>query len=125
LLTAVSGETSVLARDSYKAGTSATAADTNERREFCANLQAAAGCTASGRTTVLYREEARGSPCSAVLFPGSGGGVNWGGTASDPTMGYVFVNDGRRSIGWIRRLRTGRGNGYRRNSVVGPTSRFQ
>jgi glucose dehydrogenase len=27
-----------------------------------------------------------------LIFPGATGGANWGGTASDPTMGYVFVN---------------------------------
>ncbi len=27
-----------------------------------------------------------------LIFPGATGGANWGGTASDPQMGYVFVN---------------------------------
>jgi glucose dehydrogenase len=27
-----------------------------------------------------------------LIFPGATGGANWGGTASDPKMGYVFVN---------------------------------
>ena len=27
-----------------------------------------------------------------LIFPGATGGANWGGAASDPTMGYVFVN---------------------------------
>jgi quinoprotein glucose dehydrogenase len=55
------------------------------------------------------------------------GGANWGGTASDPSLGYVFVNTmDEASIGWIE-SRAGRGGqvGYNRNSIVGPTSRFQ
>jgi quinoprotein glucose dehydrogenase len=62
-----------------------------------------------------------------VLFPGSVGGANWGGSALDPSLGYVFVNTmDEASIGWME-LRTGRGGDrtYARNSVVGSTSRFQ
>ena len=36
------------------------------------------------------------------LFPGMTGGVNWGGTATDPELGYIFVNSkDEPSSGWI------------------------
>jgi len=42
-----------------------------------------------------------GAPPS-VIFPGMTGGVNWGGTATDPDLGYVFVNSkDEPSTGWI------------------------
>jgi quinoprotein glucose dehydrogenase len=119
----------VLARDSYKADDIVTAADTNEEHaKFCRELAERSGglYNVGPFTPYLYREEGA-KPYSTVLFPGSIGGVNWGGTASDPTLGYVFVNtQDEASIGWIEKTAAGqRGNGYRRNSIVGPTSRFQ
>jgi quinoprotein glucose dehydrogenase len=37
-----------------------------------------------------------------VLFPGVTGGVNWGGTATDPELGYIFVNSkDEPTTGWI------------------------
>jgi quinoprotein glucose dehydrogenase len=42
-----------------------------------------------------------GGPPS-IVFPGMTGGVNWGGTASDPELGYIFVNSkDEPSSGWI------------------------
>jgi quinoprotein glucose dehydrogenase len=42
-----------------------------------------------------------GAPPS-VIFPGMTGGVNWGGTATDPELGYIFVNTkDEPSTGWI------------------------
>jgi quinoprotein glucose dehydrogenase len=42
-----------------------------------------------------------GSPPS-IAFPGMTGGVNWGGTATDPELGYIFVNSkDEPSSGWI------------------------
>jgi outer membrane protein assembly factor BamB len=42
-----------------------------------------------------------GGPPS-IAFPGMTGGVNWGGTATDPTLGYIFVNSkDEPSTGWI------------------------
>lgn len=119
----------VLARDSYKADDIVTAADTNEEHaKFCRELVERSGglYNVGPFTPYLYREEGA-KPNSTVLFPGSIGGVNWGGTASDPALGYVFVNtQDEASVGWIEKTAAGqRGNGYRRNSIVGPTSRFQ
>jgi glucose dehydrogenase len=43
-----------------------------------------------------------GGPPS-VVFPGMTGGVNWGGTATDPKLGYIFVNSkDEPSYGWIQ-----------------------
>src|SRR5437764_13415117 len=119
----------VLARDSYKADDIVTAADTNEEHaKFCRELAERSGglYNVGPFTPYLFKEDGA-KPYSTILFPGSIGGVNWGGTASDPAMGYVFVNtQDEASIGWIEKTPEGeRGNGYRRNSIVGPTSRFQ
>lgn len=118
----------VLARDSYKPEDIVTAANTNEEHaKFCRELAERSGglYNAGPFTPYLYREDGAG-PRSTVLFPGSIGGVNWGGTASDPALGFVFVNTSdEASIGWIEKTTGQRGNGYRRNSIVGPTSRFQ
>jgi quinoprotein glucose dehydrogenase len=42
-----------------------------------------------------------GGPPS-LIFPGVTGGVNWGGTATDPELGYIFVNSkDEPTTGWI------------------------
>jgi quinoprotein glucose dehydrogenase len=54
------------------------------------------------------------------------GGANWGGTAADPNLGYVFVNTmDEASIGWVEKKPETSRVPYDRNSVLGPTSRFQ
>jgi len=118
-----------LARVSYSAADLVTAAETNEEHAaFCRALAERSGGlhNAGPFTPYLYRA-AGAPPRSTVLFPGSVGGANWGGSAYDPSLGYVFVNTmDEASIGWME-LRTGR-NGqrtYARNSIVGSTSRFQ
>jgi quinate dehydrogenase (quinone) len=37
----------------------------------------------------------------SLSFPGSLGGMNWGGLSTDPTNGYIFVNDMRLGL-WIQ-----------------------
>ena len=38
-----------------------------------------------------------------LIFPGMTGGTNWGGTATDPKLGYIFVNSkDEPSSGWIQ-----------------------
>jgi quinoprotein glucose dehydrogenase len=118
-----------LARNSYKADEIVTAADTNEEHaKFCRQIVERSGglYNVGPFTPYVYREDGA-KPYMTVLFPGSIGGVNWGGTASDTQLGYVFVNTmDEASIGWIEKTPEGaRGNGYRRNSIFGPTSRFQ
>ena len=119
----------VLARDSYRAEDLVTAADTNEEHaKFCREVVEKSGglYNVGPFTPYMYRAEGA-KPYSTVLFPGSIGGVNWGGSASDPTLGFVFINTmDEASIGWIEKTPEGqRGNGFRRNSIFGPTSRFQ
>jgi quinoprotein glucose dehydrogenase len=51
-------------------------------------------------TPWLYRPN--GGP-STIIFPGMTGGINWGGTATDPKLGYIFVNSkDEPSTGWIQ-----------------------
>ena len=39
-----------------------------------------------------------------MIFPGAIGGANWGGTASDPKLGYVFVfTNEYGDIGWVEK----------------------
>lgn len=119
-----------LARVSYAADEIVTAADTNaEHAAFCKSLEERSGGFVNLGPFTPYVYRAPGAPPkSTILFPGSVGGANWGGVASDPSLGYLFVNTmDEASIGWIER-RPGRGGGPERmdrNSVVGTTSRFQ
>jgi quinoprotein glucose dehydrogenase len=105
-----------------------TAADTNaEHAAFCRNLLERSGGFYNEGPFSPYVFRAPGTkPSSTVIFPGSVGGANWGGTASDPNLGYVFVNTmDEGSMGWIEKSPEGARTPYRRNSIVGPTSRFQ
>ncbi|MBI4264255.1 MAG: PQQ-binding-like beta-propeller repeat protein [Acidobacteria bacterium] len=118
-----------LARVSYRPDEIVTAAETTaEHAAFCRALEARSGGFYNEGPFTPYLHRAPGAPPrSTILFPGSVGGANWGGTASDPALGYVFVNTmDEASIGWIE-LRAGRGGAmqYNRNSIVGSTSRFQ
>ncbi|MGH9146012.1 MAG: PQQ-binding-like beta-propeller repeat protein [Vicinamibacterales bacterium] len=117
-----------LARVDYRPEDIVTAADTNaEHAAFCRNLLERSGGFYNEGPFSPYVYRAPGAkPYSTVIFPGSVGGANWGGTASDPTLGYVFVNTmDEGSMGWIEKSPDGARTPYRRNSIVGPTSRFQ
>ena len=47
-------------------------------------------------------EEVMRSASAASAAPGTGGGVNWNGTAYDPKLGYIFVNSKDQPIGgWM------------------------
>jgi len=51
-------------------------------------------------TPWLYKPN--GGP-PTIIFPGFTGGTNWGGTATDPKLGYIFVNSkDEPSSGWIQ-----------------------
>ena len=117
-----------LARTSYKPEDIVTAADTNEEHaKFCRDLvERSGGFYNEGPFTPYVYRGAGAPPRSTVLFPGSIGGVNWGGVAADPKMGYVFVNSqDEASFGWIEKKAPGAAVQYDRNSILGPTSRFQ
>ncbi len=117
-----------IARHSFKPEDLVTAADTNEEHaKFCRELvERSGGVVNEGPfTPYVYREPGGRSP-STVLYPGSIGGANWGGTASDPKLGYYFVNtQDEASIGWVEKKAEGARVPYDRQSVLGPTSRFQ
>lgn len=117
-----------LARHSYQPDDIVTAADTNEEHaKFCRELtERSGGLANSGPFTPYPYREAGAPPHSIALFPGSVGGANWGGTAADPNLGYVFVNTmDEASIGWVEKKPENSRVPYDRNSVLGPTSRFQ
>ena len=47
-------------------------------------------------------------PKSTITFPGGTGGVNWGGTAADPTTGLVYMNAHDTSlVGWVEKKKPG------------------
>jgi quinoprotein glucose dehydrogenase len=117
-----------LARVAFKADDLVSAADTTaEHAAFCRGLmERSGGFYNVGPFTPYLYHDAGAPPRSTILFPGSIGGANWGGTASDPGLGYVFVNtNDEASIGWVEKSPDGARVPFRRNSVVGPTSRFQ
>ena len=96
-----------IARVSYKPEDIVTAADTNaEHAKFCRELaERSGGLYNVGPFTPYVYREAGAKPYSTILFPGSVGGANWGGTASDPKTGYVFVNTmDEASIGWVEKI---------------------
>ena len=93
-----------LARVSYSPEDIVTAADTTaEHAQLCRDLRDRSGGLHNEGPFTPYRYRAPGAQLrSTLLFPGSIGGANWGGTASDPNLGYVFVNTmDEGSIGWI------------------------
>jgi len=117
-----------LARTSFERNDIVTAEDTTpEHADFCQNLARRSGELVNLGSFTPYAYWEPGMPIrSTILFPGSVGGANWGGSAVDGRLGYVFVNTmDEASIGWVEPSPPGSRLPYRRNSVVGPTSRFQ
>jgi quinoprotein glucose dehydrogenase len=117
-----------LARVSFKADDIVRASDTTaEHAAFCqALMDRSGGFYNDGPFTPYVYREAGAKTRSTILFPGSIGGANWGGTAADPGLGYVYVNtNDEASIGWVEKSPDGARVPFRRNSIVGPTSRFQ
>jgi quinoprotein glucose dehydrogenase len=107
-----------LARMSYKAEDMVTAADTTaEHAKACQDLvERSGGLYNEGPFTPwLFRPDGA-PPRSTISFPGNNGGTNWGGTATDPKSGYVYVfTQERGSIGWIQKYP----NGYKAPNEVG------
>jgi glucose dehydrogenase len=126
-----------LARMSYKPEDMVTAEDTTpEHVKACQDLLAKSGGSfynAGPFTGWLYHEDGT-PPKTTIQFPGGTGGVNWGGVATDPTTGYIFVQTHDMSlIGWLEKKKAGsvygRGNEgstqlYDRGSVDGPGPYF-
>jgi quinoprotein glucose dehydrogenase len=119
----------VLARDRYSPEDLVTAADTNqEHADFCKGVvERSGGSVHNEGPYTPYILKTPESTRMTVLFPGSIGGVNWGGYAIDPTTGYVFVNTmDEASIGWMEERTNAQGvKSYGRNSVLGRPARFQ
>ena len=53
----------------------------------------------------------------SLVFPGGLGGPNWGGTASDPRSGYVFVaTQDVGALGWVRKTQDGAAVAYEKTA---------
>lgn len=116
-----------LARNSFTPEDIVTAADTNaEHAKACQDLyEKSGGLYNAGPFTPYVYNERGAKPRSTVVFPGSIGGANWGGTATDPKLGYVFVNTSDEgSIGWIENKPPGSRVLFDRASVIGALPRF-
>ena len=79
-----------------------TGDDTNaQHAAACLELWDTVGYYNAGPYTPLRLQEEGTAP--SLVFPGTSGGVNWGGTAYDPELGYIFVNSKDRPItAWMR-----------------------
>ncbi len=102
-----------------------------EHVEACqAMWDRAGGYENKGPFTPFRYHEDGAPPRSTIQFPGGTGGVNWGGTATDPRTGFIFMNSHDTSlVGWVEKRKPGveysfdtRGSNapYDRASVDGP-----
>jgi len=99
-----------LAKTSFKKDDMVTASDTTA--EHVANCQAlwdkSGGFINDGPFTPFIYHEDGAPPKSTISFPGGTGGVNWGGTATDPRTGYIYVNSHDTSlVGWVEKKKPG------------------
>ncbi len=122
-----------LSRVSFNKATDlVTAADTSaEHVQACLEMwDKAGGYENKGPFTPFRYHEEGAPPKSTIQFPGGTGGVNWGGTATDPRTGYIYMNAHDTSlVGWVEKRKPGveysfdtRGSNapYDRASVDGP-----
>jgi quinoprotein glucose dehydrogenase len=121
-----------LVRSDWTLADVVTPEDTNEAHsKACHELLEKYGGTffnAGPFTPFFFHEE--GGPVKASINIPVNGGSNWGGTAADPTSGYLFVNTSdSASIGFIERRNPGGDYGrgtqgstqlYDRGSLSGP-----
>ncbi len=111
-----------LGRMSFKPEDLVTAADTTEEHaRACRDLyERSGGLVNEGPFTPWVYRAPGEPPTSSVIFPGAIGGVNWGGTASDPTTGYVYAYSSEYgSIGWIQKMPEGSPVPYQQASILG------
>jgi quinoprotein glucose dehydrogenase len=115
-----------IAKIDFTAADIVTAEDTTEEHAlFCRRIAEENGGFSNDGPFTPYGYRAAGNEDpTTIVFPGSIGGANWGGTAADPTLGYIFVNTmDEGSFGWIEE-QPGYPGYYWRNSLHGPLSRF-
>ncbi|HLI86482.1 MAG TPA: PQQ-binding-like beta-propeller repeat protein [Bryobacteraceae bacterium] len=109
-------------RMSFRMEDLVTAADTTEEHaKACRDLvERSGGVSNQGPFTPWVYRAPDSPPVSSVIFPGAIGGANWGGTASDPKLGYVFVfTNEYGSIGWIQKEKEGSPVPYQQASILG------
>jgi glucose dehydrogenase len=121
-----------LARVAFSKEDIVTAQDTTpDHAKACQELyEKEGGLFNDGPFTPWPYHEAGTPPKSAIQFPGMTGGTNWGGTATDPKSGYVYLQTHDDSlVGWMEKTRPGAyyGRGtegsnqlFDRGSMVGP-----
>jgi glucose dehydrogenase len=83
-----------ISRVSFSHDDIVTAADTTpEHAKACQELwDKFGGFHSAGPFTTFPYHAAGATAKPAIVFPGATGGANWGGTATDPKLGYIFVN---------------------------------
>src|SRR5579862_2129490 len=92
-----------IARVSMSKDDIVTAADTTpEHAKACQELWEKSGLYNSGPFMPIPYHAAGSDSKPGIIFPGFTGGANWGGTATDPKLGYIFVNTKDAPIiGWM------------------------
>jgi quinoprotein glucose dehydrogenase len=93
-----------IARNDFKPQDLVTADDTTaEHAAACKDLVDKNGIYNAGPFTPwAYRPEGAVGTKTALVFPGGLGGANWGGTAYDPSRGYIFVaTQDVGALGWM------------------------
>jgi glucose dehydrogenase len=111
-----------LVRMSFTMDDLVTAADTTEEhakacRDF---VEKAGGVYNVGPFTPWLYHESGAPPKSSVIFPGPIGGSDWGGSAADPKLGYIFVSVNEYGdVGWIQKAPAESKIPYRAGSHLG------
>ena len=97
-----------IARVNYRPEDMVTAADTTpEHAAACSEFVQKIGGVSNAGPFTPWGLRSEKAPWSLV-FPGGLGGANWGGTASDPKTGYVFVvSQDVGALGGIQRAKEG------------------
>ncbi len=83
-----------IARVSFSHDDLVTASDTTpEHAKACQDIWDQFGGLYNNGPFTTLRYHAKGAQTQpSIIFPGLTGGANWGGTAVDPKLGYIFVN---------------------------------
>jgi quinoprotein glucose dehydrogenase len=75
---------------------------TPDHAKACQELWDRAGLHNEGPFTTFPVHVDGDNAKPSIIFPGFTGGANWGGTATDPKLGYIFVNTkDAPAIGWM------------------------